>query len=154
MTTPVWVPASAGQRPPFAPGHELSLRHGAYLPRKVDPLARELVDRVLDDEGASHVRAAACRPALPAWARAEAQVQQLSEYLAKAGEESGDGYAQSWSTTATVRGRLVRYLYEAGPSPRARRPAAGGLLERRGPAGVVGGRAGGAGVGAVGLPGL
>lgn len=78
-------------RPPFEPGNELSTRHGAYSPRKVEPLAETFVDVVLADEGAAHVHARLYRPALWAWARAEAQVQLLTEYLAKAGEVSEDG---------------------------------------------------------------
>lgn len=86
-----WAPAFEGQRPPFQPGHELSVQHGAYSPRKVDPLAAHLVEQVLADTATAYLRAAVWRPALWAWARAEAQVQLLTEYLAKAGKESGDG---------------------------------------------------------------
>lgn len=79
------------QRPPFEPGHELSTRHGAYSPRKVDPIATELVEMMLADDGAAHLRRPSYRPALWAWARAEAQVQLVDEYLAKAGEDAGNG---------------------------------------------------------------
>src|SRR5438874_771269 len=34
--------------PQFPPGHTLTLRHGAKSPRRVDPLAAELVARVLE----------------------------------------------------------------------------------------------------------
>lgn len=85
-----WQPAFPGQRPPFAPGHEVSLRHGAYSPRKVDPLARELVAGVLADSSSPAV-APVFRPALWAWARAEAQVQLLTEWLTKQAESTGDG---------------------------------------------------------------
>lgn len=88
-----WVPAFPGQRPPFLPGNtlgaqpgnELNLRHGAYSPRRVHPLATEL---------AEHARATTPNLSAPqwsaavwAWARAEAQAQLLSEYL---GDEVGD----------------------------------------------------------------
>lgn len=86
-----WVPAFEGQRRPFEPGHELSVQHGAYSPRKVEPLARELVDLVLADPDCSPAHAPRYRLALWAWARAEAQAQLLTEYLAKAGEAAGDG---------------------------------------------------------------
>lgn len=84
-------PARGYSWPPFTPGHELSTVHGAYSPRKVDPLARELVDLVLADPGCVHAQAGHYRPALWAWARAEAQVQLLTEYLTKRGEATGDG---------------------------------------------------------------
>jgi hypothetical protein len=80
-----WVPSFPGQRPPFQPGHELSTRHGAYSPRKVAPLAAELVDLMLSDPDVAYLRAGSFRPALWAWARAESQVQLLTEYLAARG---------------------------------------------------------------------
>lgn len=83
-----WSPAFSGQRPPFAPGNELSVTHGAYSPRRVDPLARELVARVLASESVAFLREPAYAPALWAWARAEAQAQLLTEYLARRGEGS------------------------------------------------------------------
>jgi hypothetical protein len=82
-----WVPEFPGQRPPFPPGHELSVTHGAYSPRKVDPLATDLVERLLDDADVTYLKSPAFRPAVWAWARAEAQVQLLTEYL----EERGKG---------------------------------------------------------------
>lgn len=87
---PEWTPAFPGQRRPFEPGHELSTRHGAYSPRKVDPLAAEMVALVDGDDAVSWLTAAD-RPALWAWARAEAQVQLLTEYLEQAGQATGDG---------------------------------------------------------------
>lgn len=73
-------------RPPFEPGHELSVKHGAYSPRKVDPLARELVESFLRDASLGYLQAPSFRPALWAWARAEAQIQLLTEYLEQVGK--------------------------------------------------------------------
>lgn len=87
-----WVPKPAsgtparGSWPPFQPGHELSTRHGAYSPRRVDPLAAELVDLVLADPTCAYLQAARWRAGLWAWARAEARVQLLTEWLADHGE--------------------------------------------------------------------
>lgn len=87
-----WVPEFEGQRPPFEPGNELATTvHGAYSPRKVDPLAQELVDQVISSPATQYLQAPQWRPALWAWAKAEAQVQLLDEYLAEKGEASGDG---------------------------------------------------------------
>jgi hypothetical protein len=86
-----WTPAFEGQRPPFPVGHELSVRHGAFSPRRVDPLASELVDLVLADPATAYLQAAHWRPAVWAWAKAEAQVQLLEEYLATRAQETGDG---------------------------------------------------------------
>lgn len=87
------LPARGYSWPPFAPGHELAVKHGAYSPRRVDPLAAELVGLVLADDAVAYLREPRWRPALWAWARAEAQVQLLTEYLeAKgAGVEGGVG---------------------------------------------------------------
>ncbi len=76
-----WTPEFPGQRPPFQRGHELSVQHGCYSPRRVDPLASELVDRMLSDVAVTFLQAPAYRPALWAWARAEAKCQLLEEYL-------------------------------------------------------------------------
>lgn len=87
--TDEWVPAFEGQRPPFAPGNDLAaVTHGAYSPRKVDPLAKQLVDHMLDDPALGYLKAPGYRPELWAWARAEARVQLLQEYL---DEQAGDG---------------------------------------------------------------
>src|SRR3954470_6013022 len=77
-----WTPAFPSQRRPFDQGNEVAVQHGAYTPRRVDPLAAELVDLVLADAAAEYLQAGHWRPALWAWARAEAQVQLLSEWLA------------------------------------------------------------------------
>ncbi len=66
---------------PYQPGNTEALRHGAYSPRLVDPIAADLVDRMLSDADLGYLQAAAYRPALWAWARAEAKVQLLEEYL-------------------------------------------------------------------------
>ncbi len=81
-----WVPAFEGQRPPFMPGNELGTRHGVYSPRKVSPLARELVELFLEDPSLGYLQAPAYRPALWAWARAEAQVSLLTEHLEQRGK--------------------------------------------------------------------
>lgn len=86
-----WVPAFEGQRPPLQPGHEVTITHGAYSPRKYNERAAQLVDQLLADQSVAHAHAPAYRAAVWAWARAEAQVQLLSEYLEARGKEAGDG---------------------------------------------------------------
>jgi hypothetical protein len=98
-----WVPAFEGQRPPFQPGNdvgrqfepgnELSTHHGAYSVRRVDPLARELIETVLGDEATAYLRAPRWAAELAAWARAEAAVLLLEKYLAKKAEEAGGDMA-------------------------------------------------------------
>lgn len=87
-----WVPAFAGQRPPFEPGNTLAAStHGAYSPRWVEPLAAEFVALMLADPTVpGYVKAPAYRAELYALGRAEAQVQLISEWLAKQGERCGE----------------------------------------------------------------
>lgn len=40
-----WTPEFVGQRPPFAPGNQLSLAHGAYSAHRVAALAAEIEQR-------------------------------------------------------------------------------------------------------------
>jgi hypothetical protein len=85
MTTP----ARAYSWPPFAPGNTVALHHGAYSPRKVDPLAAELVEQAI--AVTDYLAEPAYRPALWAWGRAEARVQLLEEWLAEHGQLDDDG---------------------------------------------------------------
>lgn len=89
-----WVPAFPGQRLPFQPGEDprrhVPLVHGAYAPRKVEPLAAEIVQAVLaDDTVPAYVKSPAYRLELLALGRAEAQTQLLTEWLMGRAEEAG-----------------------------------------------------------------
>jgi hypothetical protein len=85
------VPAFPTQRPPFARANGLAVRHGVYSARKVNPLARQFVDGVLADESIAYLREPKYTAALWSWARDEARCVLLDEYLAAAGELTGDG---------------------------------------------------------------
>lgn len=82
-----WVPAFPGQRPPFTPGHTKSLRHGYWSPRKVEPVAQELVDMVHADPSLAYLTEQHAQPALWAWAQAEARVQLMTAHLEKVAED-------------------------------------------------------------------
>lgn len=95
-----WTPAFPGQRPPFQPGNtlgftegnQLSLRHGAYSPRKVHPLAAEIVEALLADETVpAYAKATAYRLELWELARAEARYQLVDEWLTAQAEGRDDG---------------------------------------------------------------
>lgn len=83
--------------PPFQPGHTVSMKHGAWSPRRVEPLALELVEATIEAATAtgtttSYLADPSYRPALYAWARCEAQIQLLTEWLmAKADETNAGG---------------------------------------------------------------
>jgi len=79
-----WVPAFEGQRPPLQPGHELTLKHGAYSPRYVDPAAEELRVAILEDPGTpAHVRSPVNRYELAAMCRAQVQAELAAKSLAE-----------------------------------------------------------------------
>lgn len=86
---------------PFQPGNTIQLRHGAFSPRKVEPLAGEIAERTLADAAQDGSRTAylaepSYRPALWAWARTEARIQLVSEWLqAHGGDLETDGEVRS-----------------------------------------------------------
>jgi hypothetical protein len=80
-------PGHSPRHPNFEPGNVIGLRHGAFSPRRVDPLAAELVRTVTAD--VDWLRDCD-RPSLWAWARVEARIQLVSEYLADSGGDIGD----------------------------------------------------------------
>jgi len=70
--------------PPFEPGHEASTVHGARSPRRVGPLADEIREQLLADGSTpDHLRRAEFAAAVAAWARSEAVVRLLWEWLAE-----------------------------------------------------------------------
>lgn len=84
-----WVPAFPGQRPPFQPGHTLTLHHGAYSDRLLVPLADAILRQAVEDT--PWLQESRYGPTVRAWARAEAQAALLTEYLEMEGLHDGDG---------------------------------------------------------------
>ncbi len=105
-----WVPAFPGQRPPFQPGHEINLKHGARSPRRVDPVAAELVQALLADDALAYLRQPRFVAAVQAWAKSEAKVALISEWVdgmpievaanSKAGSTSPLELLRRWETNA------------------------------------------------------
>jgi hypothetical protein len=75
--------------PPFEPGHELSIRHGAFSSRRVDPLASELIAGLL----AERSDLTRYPESVAAWARAEARCLLLDDWIAEHGilDQTGAG---------------------------------------------------------------
>jgi hypothetical protein len=81
------TPESDAGRPPFAPGNETAMVHGARSERRVGPLAAQIAAELLADEDCpAHLHEAVFRPALEAWSRAEAIVTLLWRFLAEAAD--------------------------------------------------------------------
>lgn len=76
-----WAPEFPGQRPPFGPGNELSIRSGAYSPRKLEPVAAKLVEEVLSDDATSYLDQAAYAPVLRLWATAQGRAELFGTWL-------------------------------------------------------------------------
>lgn len=72
---------SLSSRPPFEPGNEVSVRHGAFSRRRFEPLARELIAGVLEDRP----DLARFPEALAAWADSEARAWLLRDWLTEQG---------------------------------------------------------------------
>lgn len=69
------------RHPLFEPGNAMNLRHGAYSPRKVDPLAALIIEAHACDPDVQYLGQPKYAAALWAWARSEARVQLLDEWV-------------------------------------------------------------------------
>ena len=79
-------PGHPPRHPDFEPGNVVAVKHGAWSPRHVDPLATELVEQVTTSVDW-------LRPcdssAVWAWARCEARVQLVTQFLMDHGGDLG-----------------------------------------------------------------
>lgn len=77
-----WAPEFGGQRPPFQPGNESAVVHGARSERYVGPLAARIAEELLEDaDTPGHLREPLFAASVQAWARAEAVVTLLWRWL-------------------------------------------------------------------------
>ncbi len=83
MTSGEWVPEFEGQRPPFEPGHELSLKHGAYAPLKLAPRAEEIAAGIRDQLEEDRLYAPAFELAIARLALVWARIENASAALDK-----------------------------------------------------------------------
>jgi len=117
MSAGEWTPEFPGQRPPFAEGNDLAVKHGAKSPRKVEPVAQALAVELLADSAVEYLRAPRYAAAVQAWATAEAKCALISAWLdgmpieraaeSKQGQTSPLELLRKWEATAqTHRSRL------------------------------------------------
>jgi len=77
-----WTPEFDGQRPPFAPGNESAVVHGARSERHVGPLAAQIAAELLaDPDTPAHLHEPLFAAAVQAWSRAEATCQLLWRWI-------------------------------------------------------------------------
>lgn len=96
--------------PPFEPGHTKSTVHGAASPRRVEPLASEIEAELFATEGVpEHLRRPEFRASVAAWARSEAVVRLLWEWLTGQDVEAAlTDVTRSAETEETGKGRTSR----------------------------------------------
>jgi len=76
-----WVPEFPGQRPPFAPGNQLAVTHGAFSAARTDPIAQRFVQEVVTDPNTAYLAAPRFATALWGWAVTAARVELLSAWV-------------------------------------------------------------------------
>ncbi|HXN61400.1 MAG TPA: hypothetical protein VN886_13200 [Acidimicrobiales bacterium] len=114
-------PARRYSWPTATPGNTIAMRHGAWSPRRIDPRAQELVDAIAP--GVTWWQPCDW-PAVWAWARIEARVELLTEWLAdKGGDLDADDTvrpAADLLTRLTVQAANMRARLGLDPLSRAR----------------------------------
>ncbi|HVV76332.1 MAG TPA: hypothetical protein VHC43_09880 [Mycobacteriales bacterium] len=120
-------PARGYSWPPFQPGHELSLKSGAWSPKHVDPLALELLEEVASDPSTAYLGQPAFAGTLRLWAFAQARAELYAEWLAKLpfeeqvrapkGSRNNRAPIEIWRALATSAANLAAQL---GLTPLAR----------------------------------
>lgn len=81
VAQPDWTPEFEGQRPPFPPGNELAVTHGAYSKKRTDPIAQRLIEEVASDPTTGYLASPKYHAQLWQWAVAQAKVEVLAEYI-------------------------------------------------------------------------
>jgi len=76
-----WAPAFPGQRPPFAPGNDLSLRHGVYSPRKIGERSAVVVAQLLEQPGVGYLQAPEYRASLWRYAQRQAKADLMHDRM-------------------------------------------------------------------------
>lgn len=112
-------PARGYSWAPFAPGNEVTLRHGAHSPRTIQPLAELFASSLL--EVAPWAASPAFAGAVQSWAWAEAQAQVLRAWITEhdlvdVGEDGATEPA-AFRMLDRVEGRLAKLREGLGLTP-------------------------------------
>jgi hypothetical protein len=99
--------------PPFEPGNQAHLKHGARSTRHVDPLAAELVEGLLE----RRPDLADFPEATWAWGRAEARCLLLERWHAEHGFLGPDGEVRGGARVATFEAQAARLRERLGLDP-------------------------------------
>jgi hypothetical protein len=91
VTPPDW------QRSPFESGNAVATKHGATSPARIIPRAQTIAEGAA--QAVPYLRASDFAPALRAWARAEASLELLAEWVDENGLLDDAGRPQPWVST-------------------------------------------------------
>jgi hypothetical protein len=102
-------------------GNTLPMTHGAYTPRVVDPLARQMLETILGHEQIDYLNDPTYSFALWAWARAEVRVQLIEEYLQEHGRFDENGReTPAANSLAAAEGAAAKARQRLGLDPLSR----------------------------------
>lgn len=76
-----WTPEFDGQRPPFQPGNQLAVTHGAFSAARTDPIARRYLDEIAGDPTLGYLDQPRFAAGLWLWASAMAKVELLQAWV-------------------------------------------------------------------------
>lgn len=111
-------PARGYSWPPFERGHTLSLRHGAFSSRQVQPMADAFTAELRAT--AAWASSPAFRGTVESWAWAESQAHLLRKYLDDQGHLDAEGEElPAVRTLDRVEGRLAKLRDQLGLTPAA-----------------------------------
>lgn len=113
------APAQSWQRPPFEKGNTLSIRHGAHSERSIAPIAEKWIETALSQ--CAYLNDPSYAPALTAWARFEAKVDLLHDWIDEYGLIDATGQATPAAKLLPVyEGRASSLRATLGMDPVAR----------------------------------
>lgn len=107
------------RHPPFAEGNTMAtVVHGAYSPRRVDPLAADIREQTLAAPELAYLRSPRWSAAVWAWVRTEARIQLVTEFLTELAGEGQLGDLEDPRVAAAY--RLLDRLEASGVQQRGR----------------------------------
>lgn len=111
VTPEGWEPEFPGQRPPFHPGNELAVTHGAYSAKRIDPVATGFRDEILSSPAMQYLLEPQYAAIFWQYCRTAARIQAIEDALDAMTIEqaaySGKGQTswlellRKWTTTLT-----------------------------------------------------
>jgi hypothetical protein len=107
-----WTPEFEGQRPPFQPGNQLAVTHGAYSSKRIDPVATQFRDEILSSPAMQYLLEPQYAAMFWQYCRTAARIQAIEDALdgmtIEAAAYSGKGQTswlellRKWTSTLTT----------------------------------------------------